>query len=336
MGFAKIFAHTSLALALTAPVVACGGLEQPLAEEGVEAQAEDAITVGPIVLSRIAYRLGSDVHSMRSDGTNDLTLTAGTHPSYSDNRTRMAYAVGGAIKVVDSPFDAAAFANALTVYSGTGTWAGVTPSMSLDGTRVTFATQGSAGFGATLFVYTIGTNNPVTLIDGTNTWVYSPVFTADGDHIAYNVGTPSVTNGLSVRRVLRTVVNQPAQTAGSLVVNQAYTPQFSNDGTKLTFYRFVSGSGYDIFIADANGSNVTAYAGNSAYDDMYPTFSSGGTLLAFVSKRSFVNCGSGPLCFFGNTNEVAHNLWKGSVSGNNLENLTSFGASNVMQHPSWQ
>lgn len=335
MRFSNFLAHTSLALALTAPVVACGGLESTTAEDGVEAQSDDAIVIGPIVLARIAYRLGGDIHSMRSDGSDDLTLTAGTHPSYSDNRTRMAYAVGGAIKVVEAPFDAAAFANAITVYSNTGTWAGVTPSMSLDGTRVTFATAGIAGYGATLFVYTIGTNNPVTLIDGSGTWVYNPVFTADGDHIAYNVGTPSIVNGLSVRRVSRTVVNQPAQTAGTLIVNQAYAPQFSNDGTKLTFYRHVAGRGYDIFLANANGSGVASYAGNSDYDDLYPTFSSGGTMLAFVSKRSYVIC-AGQLCYFGNSNETAHNLWKGSTSGTAMENLTGFSSANTMQHPSWQ
>lgn len=344
--------RAALILALTTPVLACGGVEHddtPLESAddaaagsiapGSTAAATGAEAVGvlpPLVVSRIAYRYGSDVHSMASTGTGDVTHTSGSHPSYSDGRTRMAYATAGAIKVVEAPFDAAAFAAAITVYQGTGTWAGVDPSMSLDGTKVTFATAGSAGYGAHLFVYTLGTNNPVTLVVGDGTWVFSPTFNASGTQVAYTTGTPSIVNGLDIRRLSATAVAQPAATAGVLVVSGGYKPAFSPNGLKLAFYRQVAGQGYDIFIADASGANPVSWAGNSDYDDVDPTFSPGSGSIAFVSKRSYVSC-AGQLCFFGNTDHNGKNLWKGTLSASSLDNLTTnSSAFTYVGTPSWQ
>ena len=160
--------RAAFALALSAPVLACGGIEPDAVEpDAVDTEsADEAITIGPLQLSRIVYQRSGEIRSMANDGTGDVLHTSGSRPSYSQGRTRMAYATGGAIKVVDAPFDAAAFAAAFTVYSGSGTWAGVDPAISLDGTKVTFATAGLGGYGATLFHYTMGTTAPFSAMSG--------------------------------------------------------------------------------------------------------------------------------------------------------------------------
>ncbi len=342
--------RAALVLALTTPVLACGGVEHDdaaleAADEaatGSPAPGDSAPGTGalgaiiPLPLQRIAYRYGADIHSMTSAGSGDVTHTVGSHPSYSDNRTRMAYAVNGAIKVVDAPFDAAAFAAAITVYQGTGAWAGVTPAMSPDGTKVAFAAAGSAGYGADLFVYTLGTHNPVTLINGDGTWSFNPTFNAAGTHIAYNTGTPSITNGLNIRRVPVTAVAQPAATAGVLLVTGGYKPAFSPNGLKLAYHRSVAGRGYDIIIADASGANPVSWAGNSDYDDQEPTFNPSSGSIAFISKRSYVSC-AGQLCFIGNGDHNGKNLWKGTVTASSLDNLTTnSSAFTYVGTPSWQ
>lgn len=330
--------RAAFALALSAPILACGGIEPDAVEpDAVDTEsADEAITIGPLQLSRIVYQRSGEIRSMANDGTGDVLHTSGSRPSYSQGRTRMAYATGGAIKVVDAPFDAAAFAAAFTVYSGSGTWAGVDPAISLDGTKVTFATAGLGGYGATLFHYTMGTNNPVTMIDGSGTWVFHPTFNASGSQVAYTVGNPSLNNGLNIRRVNATVVNQPAATAGVLTVTGGYRPSFSPNGLKLAYYRSVAGAGYDIFIADASGANPQPFINNSPYDDQDPTFSPGSTLIAFVSKNDYWSC-SGLLCFNGNTSHAGKNLWKGSLDGNTLDNLTTnSSAATSYASPSWR
>lgn len=325
-------ARAALAFTLAAPLFACGGVDDSAAAES----DADAITIVPLPITRIAYQKGSDIHSIGADGSGDVTLTAGSRPSYSQGRTRMAYAINGAIKVVDAPFDAAAFAAAFTVYSGQGTWAGVSPSISADGNKVVFASAGLAGSGATLFVYTMGTNNPVTLVSGANTWVFDPTFTnATGTHVAYTTGTPSVVNGLSIRRVSASSVNVPAA-SGTLLVGGGYRPAFSIDGTQLAFYRWVNGSGYDIFLANADGSGVASWVGNSDQDDTDPSFSPSGASLAFISKRSYVNC-SGLLCVFGNTAHTGENLWRASLSASTVDNLSSNSSASInFATPSWR
>jgi Tol biopolymer transport system component len=336
MRLVRIVGYASVTLALAGPAVARD--EAPKVRAGKpKPEARPSVQADPrrVTLSRIAYTSGYDIRSMAVNGSDDVKHGAGSHPSYSNSRTRLAYAHGGAIKVVSAPFDAAAFANALTVYSGTGEAKGVDPSISLDGNKVTFATAGLGGFGAKVFVYTMGTNNPKTLIDGSGTWVFHPTFNASASHVAYCVGNPGYVNGLNIRRVSASGANLPATTAGQLLVAAAYRPAYSPSGQKLAFYRHVSGKGYDIFLADASGANAVAYAGNSNYDDKDASFGPSDASLTFVSKRDFSVCT--PACTQRNTSHDGSNLWRGNGSGGSLTALTENDSSYpTIASPSWQ
>ncbi len=332
-----VIRKTALALALGSALIACGGPEEGLEAEPQEV-ADDALILLP-VYTRIAYTSGYDVRIVRNDGAQDELLIAGARsPAFSEGRQRLAYVQGNAIKVINAPFDAAALSNAITIYSGTGVDAPASLDLSADGTLVIFATAGLAGYGADVKRSVVGSGVVNTVIDNNSTWVFSPTFfSRDAVGMAYNQGTPSVTNGLVVR-TMSPFSHMANPTGGNLLVTQAYAPNFRLSGNKMVFHRWVNGRGYDLFTADTNGQNVTAWEGNSDEDDMDATFSGAGGVIAFSSKRTFLRCNeTTQLCQIRNSNNLATNLVTGNLSASNIDVLTNHsGSANSLGSPSWR
>jgi len=61
-------------------------------------------------------------------------------------------------------------------------------------------------------------------------------------------------------------------------------PEWSPDGTKITFYRQWPASDYEIMTMRADGSSITAVTNNTD-DDHYPTWSPDGRMIAFMTDR---------------------------------------------------
>ncbi len=330
---------TALALALGSILFACGGMEGELEAGGPEESADDALVVLPIY-TRIAYRGAYDLRIIRNDGAQDALLVPGARmPSFSEHRTRVAYIQGDALKVMDAPFDEAALAAAVTVYTGQDEDAPATLDLSADGTKIIFATAGIGGWGADIKRATVGSSLIRTVVNNSSTWVSRPVFTSrEAGMIAYNEGSPSLNNGMLVRTLSPSLLNA-SPTSGLVLVTQAYSPKFRLAGDKMVFHRYVSGRGYDLFIADSNGQNVTAWDGNSNEDDSDATFSGGGGSIAFVSKRSFIRCSNGSqFCVFRNTDNISTNLVTGTLSASSVDVLTNFSAQtgNILTTPAWR
>ena len=66
-----------------------------------------------------------------------------------------------------------------------------------------------------------------------------------------------------------------------------FDPSWSPDGTKIAFSSDIDGqSGYNIYVMDIDGSNITRLTTNNDAYDQYPSWSPDGTKIAFYSGDS--------------------------------------------------
>ena len=103
-----------------------------------------------------------------------------------------------------------------------------------------------------------------------------PAWSPDGSRILYMDGT-----GLGT-------MNADGSNKTHLLDGLWTSPAWSPDGTKIALARYVDAFyGYDIFVADANGSNVIDITNASGHDSE-PTWSPDGSKLAFWTARNSV------------------------------------------------
>ena len=69
----------------------------------------------------------------------------------------------------------------------------------------------------------------------------------------------------------------------SSLTNSIYDPAWSPDGQKIAFLSYVNGN-YEIYVMNADGSNVLRLTENNASDDS-PAWSPDSKMIAFVSGR---------------------------------------------------
>jgi hypothetical protein len=158
------------ALFLTA---ACGGVEE--AHDGAEAEAgaEDALVIGPIVVNKLVYSIQSGAIHVRNanTGTDVVLPVSGRYPSMSPDRTKIVYvASGGRIAVVDADGTNNDF------LTGNGY---TMPAWSPDSSQITFASSGTAGWSADIFLINADGTGFSQLTDNTNEWFFAPRFLSD-------------------------------------------------------------------------------------------------------------------------------------------------------------
>ena len=98
-----------------------------------------------------------------------------------------------------------------------------------------------------------------------------PAWSPDGSQIIFTSGSDIVTMNLDDPKGSRAVISSGRD------------PSFSPDGTRITFARWV-GEAFDVFVADADGSNELRLTTNPA-PDWNPVFSPDGAKIAFASYR---------------------------------------------------
>jgi dipeptidyl aminopeptidase/acylaminoacyl peptidase len=126
----------------------------------------------------------------------------------------------------------------------------------------------------------------------------TPAFTYDGSQIEFI----RETNGSSEIFVM----NADGSDQHALGDFAGYSPAWSSDGTKLAYSAFAGGTGFDIWVADADGSNAVDVSNLAGYESS-PRWSGDGVTVAFTSEigiRSAPADGSaGPVQFaFGGIN----------------------------------
>ena len=98
-----------------------------------------------------------------------------------------------------------------------------------------------------------------------------PAWSPDGSQIIFTSGADIVTVDL----------DDPLGTRS--VISSGRDPSFSPDGSRITFARWV-GDAFDVFIADADGSNEVRLTTHPK-PDWNPVFSPDGAKIAFASYR---------------------------------------------------
>ena len=184
------------------------------------------------------------------------------------------------------------------------------PSLSADGTKVTFITTaalvaGDTNYSADVYVKNLITGDVVRASIGasgepvvrTNNAVYDPTLSADGTKVAFTSDAPYLVDGDSGGSLDLFVKDL---TTGAMTrVAASHRPMFSPDGTKIVFISGVrdlvagdTNEAVDVFVKDLTTGVVTrvstdASGGQGAGDSMsHARFSPDGTKVAFSSSDS--------------------------------------------------
>ena len=227
-------------------------------------------------------------------GTASLITTAnGTgqhrHPTWSPDRTKIAYAQGpttGAnfdIYILDLTNPSATPQNITSSNNVTDD----RPAWSPDGTRIAFESENVDG-GAVpnqlnLKIYDVGSGVTSDFTSTTvGTYEHKPAWTPDSQTLYYVVGNPNTANAMQI-------VKEPAAggTVSPITVAGApseFQPSISPDGTRMCYTRGTQQGSADsrVVVALANGGGSMELPGTSGVSSYNCTFSPDGTQIAYV------------------------------------------------------
>lgn len=203
------------------------------------------------------------------------------HPTWSPDRTKVAYSLGGDIFILDLTAPAPFAQNFTNTPGATED----RPAWSPDGTRIAYETTA----GTDILVAPVEGGTPLNLTNSAGV-EGKPAWTPDSAEIYYQVGDPTVANALNI-------VKEPS--GGGTVTNIAtspgeneFQPSLSPDGTQLCFTRGTGvalGAGApsaDIIVSLANGGGQKEISDNvgseAIHGDYNCTWSPDGLFVAYV------------------------------------------------------
>ena len=125
---------------------------------------------------------------------------------------------------------------------------------------------------------------PFQLAGGDGTLIFHPTITADGKKIAYAV--LKISSNLWSISVARGSGEKPAAELFTRDTSMRHNlARFSRDGKRIAFNRWRVGTSGDIWIAEADGKNLTQLTSNPA-TDAQPNWFPKGDQIAFLSDRN--------------------------------------------------
>lgn len=222
------------------------------------------------VLAFLSNRDGAwNLWTMTPTGTEltQLTQTGGltSRPNWSPDGQRIAYSAfaGGGYQVFVADSDGGN-PQQLTNTASTDWEAWWSP----DGERLVFASTRS---GESEIYTMLADGSEQRMIGDQAGFLCYPAWSPDGSQLIFTSGSDIVTLDLDDPVGTRTVISSGRD------------PSFSPDGTLITFARWV-GEAFDVFVADADGSNEVRLTTHPA-PDWNPVFSPDGAKIAFASYR---------------------------------------------------
>jgi Tol biopolymer transport system component len=208
------------------------------------------------------------------------------HPTWSPDRTKIAYAYGTApptsnfdIYVLDLTDPNATPQNITNSNNVTDD----RPAWSPDGTKIAFESENAdATNQLNIKLYDVASGNTTDFTSiNAGTYEHKPAWTPDSQTLYYTIGDPTVANSMDI-------VRQPA--AGGTQMNvvaapgvSEFQPSISPDGTEMCFTR---GTGFNatsrVIYALANGGGQTELPGNTGVPGYNCTWSPDGSKIAYV------------------------------------------------------
>jgi hypothetical protein len=150
------------------------------------------------------------------------------------------------------------------------------PGWSPDGTEIVYAADTQEG-SAIHLVNSDGSNDRAVGGSLPHRDYFSAAFSPDGTKLLYDAGTDSGF-GIFVMNLDGSGVIQLNAT------DQDYDPSWSPDGTQIVFTRQEEGAESDIWVMDADGTNVRRLTNDGpGSTNLYPTFSPDGSKIAYVA-----------------------------------------------------
>ena len=191
-----------------------------------------------------------------------------------------------------------------------------------DGARIVFERRTGGSGTAQLWIMNADGSNATQLTSAGIIHPHDPTFSPDGTKIAFSYGDPSNSgfHGIGTINVDGSGFT-PLTTSDNATIDD-YAPDYSPDGNRIAFMRF-TGSGPDIYVMGANGSNPTAVT-TGPEEDVDPVFSPDGTRIAFEQG------GDGPPATFSNIVTADPN------AVNQITRVTNYVAPEFGFQPTWQ
>ena len=238
-------------VAATLPVLAPSAVADPLATEG-----------------RIVFQNGTQLATMRSDGTDirQLTTNTGFAPTWSPDGTRVAF--GRSAQIWSISADGTGERQLTSNFSGSAN-----PSWSPDGSTIAFISSRSGG-GNQLFLMNADGTGESQLTSSPVTHVGSLDWSPDGSALVFQ-GTVSGVTGLHVVRVDGSDVRR--LTAGTDIF-----PTWSPDGSAIVFARS-NGPLRDLYRISPAGGTPVQLTATPAEDEIRPALSPDGQQLLYDS-----------------------------------------------------
>ena len=222
------------------------------------------------ILAFLSNRDGSwNLWAMTPTGTEltQLTQTGGltSRPNWSPDGQRIAFSAfasgGYQVFVADSDGGNPQQLTNTTATDWEAWW-------SPDGERLAFA---STRTGESEIYTMLADGSEQRMIGDQSGFLCYPAWSPDGSKLIFTSGSDIVTVDL----------DDPVGTRR--VISSGRDPSFSPDGTRITFARWI-GDAFDVFVADADGSNEVRLTTHPA-PDWNPVFSHDGAKIAFASYR---------------------------------------------------
>ena len=216
----------------------------------------------------VSERTGKgDIYVVNRDGTNLTNLTNSpdsdeSHPAWSPDGLKIAFSHGNTyylrIKVMD-----ANGANVITLADALG--GNLRPAWSPDGSQIAFS-SGRDSDDYDLFLMNADGSNQRNMTSGINTYYLLGPFlwSPDSAYISFAVETRVYPTGNSDIYRVHVLDSTIENLTPSQVDDEFLGPQWTPDGTRMFFYSEEWNGPNDIFVMDANGSNMQNIT-NSAY-----------------------------------------------------------------------
>ncbi|MDP9342354.1 MAG: hypothetical protein M3Q23_09745 [Actinomycetota bacterium] len=186
------------------------------------------------------------------------------------------------------------------------------PSWSPDGKRIAFRSERDGNNEIYVMNADGSAQRNVSLWEGDD---WGPAWSPDGRWIAFNSARPGLVG-------LHLYLASP-DGALSLRVAHRYVeyPAWSADGTKISFMSPARDGAYDIFVMDADGTDVRQLT-HSPGPDGWPAWSPDGRQIVFASVRDDCSYSSAAGCKTSGDVGPYHTLWIMNADGSNQHRLT--------------